>query len=1613
MRTFFLGCLLALILASSAQAQLIAADRINEPQSLLPYCSWLPDPEGRLGIDDIASGSSQERFAPLAGGISLKGAGPVWIRLVIIKSATHGPLLPSAGDKTRLTVNLGELPPGRTTIYFPDAPGAENAPVTWHAEPVAAYEGIALPEPGLLATNAYIRMDEMPGLWFAPTVSAKDAKRPDLLPPELLLPGLLIAAAIVCLLRALAERASWAFWSSLFLLAAVGQAVLPLPSPGRSLDFTDLPALLAPGMGLMLLPHIGRCLFRTDKSGHFQDVLLYLCSLMGLCLALAPLVPGFGWITRLFPLTPLLFAPLLPLGLGALAARRPGSLAYTGATLMPFLGACAALYALKGPGIHPLAVPLMAQGGLWGMVVGGFGLALARIPKPAPEERDPAEDAGLMLAASAVEEARAEAEDKGVDLEKTPAFARRSQYDELPPLPVAPVDGEEQQAPALDMDITAIRPPEEEPAPEDTGPDTQSEAPEPETRDAGEDQAPPGEPDVAAPEIWLDENAPEEAEPPASPPEAEQAEVIAEDATLEPTRQEEPAQESPVQEDFPPEEAPAVTETIPAPQEPPRPAPASPVLPDFAGTSDSLLQEERSRVISLVEEDFSAYPLTLMEELREEPSRYISLTPDGGFLFNLHALVREVHDIVAPFAKTRGLIFSWYIAPSLPVLLEGDAPRLRGALSLLLQNAVLASRHGAVQLAVRRQPDAESPGDLLFTISDNGSAHRSDAGFFHAWELAARTGGTFNVEYSPSTGTRISFSVRFGLPSEDAAKAHLAQYPLPTEPLPDSDAQEDEQSSALAAPHEAEEPVPVLHAIKAKGREPVQIIEPTPAEAAWMATVSPSPAFADLSADSGADRHATPDMDRPAWEAAPAILPVAEEPSTGTISPAGLESASEAPSPPVISLSFEEESPSPPGEPAGSEESSPVQLIFPEEAALPAPAEEPAREPTRELAEEPHAEPEQQCIVAAEMTTSKRRLLAHYLQDLPRELCNAATHAQALELLRTRPVSLFIFDGDMPEPDIAATIAAIRKEEKAAGRPATPILVLTSHEGQSVRLLEAGATHALVKPFPQEALLDIAAQAVPALAPFVPAAPPSTDTASAPPESAPKGESPAKPEIVTDLPTASPPEIVVEEGDATVEAAPEPAARADEPGPSASSDMPKDVPAKPEIVTGLAAAPPPEIVLEEPAAAMEAVPLDHFFAGMSAAFEPAGDSPSSPAHAGPPVLEMPRPQEPPAPPVLEVEDAERDHPHKRSLGKPRAVHLQSLKPTLASPRETGAPASAPEIEPAALAPQEPAGSAEHAIQEQAPDTGTVTIRKAKRPLSAPVVVSVQSSVEPAPAAEPAPVAKTAPVTATEPEIVTATPLPEVLFPGASTPRAAAPIIMGLSTEDVTPAEPATEPASPPEPDSGPPPEAQEAAPGDQTPEEPPAASPESAPGGKGSLLDFVLAPEETATRPPDPEPASELAPEPAPDAAEKAEDTSSSDEPAPTPDQAKAPAPAMQGGAGQLYPLPGIEGEALDASMLPLAPGLVYALNDTLTDTLAARERGSTVLAQEASSRLAAKAEHFGLFKLGKIARCVERAAEADDMEAVTTLLEDLDPITRRYIDAVQQCFQSFLDSDR
>lgn len=130
--------------------------------------------------------------------------------------------------------------------------------------------------------------------------------------------------------------------------------------------------------------------------------------------------------------------------------------------------------------------------------------------------------------------------------------------------------------------------------------------------------------------------------------------------------------------------------------------------------------------------------------------------------FDLQELMRSVHDSVAAAAENNGIALAWYMPPYLPSFYSGEYRALDAVLRELLESAVRATRQGAVHFSVRRVPDSDDPGHLLFTVQDSGSgtppAERSSLALSHAWELAGRSNGFLSAECG-TRGATIAFTL--------------------------------------------------------------------------------------------------------------------------------------------------------------------------------------------------------------------------------------------------------------------------------------------------------------------------------------------------------------------------------------------------------------------------------------------------------------------------------------------------------------------------------------------------------------------------------------------------------------------------------------------------------------------------------------------------------------------------------------------------------------------------------------------------------------------------------------------------------------------------------------
>ncbi len=1251
-------------------------DRVQGPEALLPYISVLPDPEGKLTYDDVSSHNLEERFAPLGTGFPAEASGPVWLKLSLARIIPPG----AAGfTPVRLEVALGDLPPGAARIYMPAeagilggtdrSGGGEPLVSLVGGEPIVSREKIRLPEPGVAPMSIYIHLSETPSLWFTPMIGPAPLSQPgDFLPLELIFLGLIPASAALCLLRAAKDRATWPLWVCLFLACVLLQDILILPGPGSAFSPSDLPALLAPGLALMLLAHLGRILLRT--KGRAADLPLLCGLVLGAALCLLPLLPNLTWLVRLFPLWPLAAILFLLPALAAAPRTMGGALGFGGACFLAAAGAGCTLAALFLP-----LPPQAASAWLWGLAAAGVCLTLAGSPRDEATAEADAEEAVLhslppLQPAAFGGPSPGPSSGPGLELGPAPAAPAARAGDlrlNLGPTTAAPpVDGAGDLLPELgaalakpgastvpgtglhmDLDLAPAAP-DSHGASFDglslhLGPataaktgaglqffgteafrpkDAQPKAP------AGEEEPPvelvaPPSAETAGP-AGLDGASVPAGSGIAGGAAADLVDMAvtslidswADEPDEKPTR---PEQDEQDEQDTPAPEATAA-------EAGPQPGPEAATTPAPAPEATKCLPREADpKVISLVDEDFSHYDLD--PSLPPPTAEALNRPGAAAYVFNPHSLAREVHAAVEATATRKGLLLSWFVSPSIPPLLEGDTPRLRRSLTLLLQNAVQACRRGAVHLTVR--PDPEEHNDdictLLFSVSDNGSDRRTDAGFFQAWELASHSGGSFRVQYRPESGTSVNFSARFRLPSEERIRAHY-----------------EEVNTSLADLPENIEPVagPAMSALEEMVADLIQ------------APDRPAPV--------------TPDSGLPG-------------------------------------------------------------------------------------------------VLLADTTTGIKRLIGHYLKELPYEYTAATRPGQVQELYAARPAALVIVDADMPESDTAAAVAAIRAHERGHGLKPVTVLALVGHEGQVERMRALGCTATLNKPFSPESLRE-------ALPDFVPA-----EAEPAPAEPRPE---PRREDLGSHL------ERLILSPDFL-------------PDPPAQGSDPAPVPARPERNES-----------------------------RTEGFE----------SAGAPACAEPRP----------------------------AVPLMDLFITEDDPVDSTAPEND--------RPGRDATQANHTPQVDQADRA---------------------------------------------DAVAAGPQPAAAPPAAEAP-------------------------------------AQAGAPTDKAAQQ----------GPRPARNVATVEPEAPA---------------------------------APTGPTAPPPIPVQN------------TDDSIKVDMLPLVPGLIHSLRDAVRACAKGRDDGSCLFVQEHVGRMADDAERFGLDKLGRIARCVERAAEAQDLEAVNTLLDDLQRVTNRHLAGLQQTYDNYI----
>lgn len=158
---------------------------------------------------------------------------------------------------------------------------------------------------------------------------------------------------------------------------------------------------------------------------------------------------------------------------------------------------------------------------------------------------------------------------------------------------------------------------------------------------------------------------------------------------------------------------------------------------------------------------------------------------------DLHALLHDSVDDLAPLAQNKGLALVLELDAGLPAWVEVDSRRLIQMLNNLLGNAIKFTEQGEVRLQVGATPEPDDPGrvELRFTVTDTGPGiaaadqDRIFAAFVQAVpgasappgsglglaisrQLASLMGGAIRLDSAPGLGSRFILTLP-GVPRVD------------------------------------------------------------------------------------------------------------------------------------------------------------------------------------------------------------------------------------------------------------------------------------------------------------------------------------------------------------------------------------------------------------------------------------------------------------------------------------------------------------------------------------------------------------------------------------------------------------------------------------------------------------------------------------------------------------------------------------------------------------------------------------------------------------------------------------------------------------------------------
>jgi len=170
--------------------------------------------------------------------------------------------------------------------------------------------------------------------------------------------------------------------------------------------------------------------------------------------------------------------------------------------------------------------------------------------------------------------------------------------------------------------------------------------------------------------------------------------------------------------------------------------------------------------------------------------------------FDLREIVEDVADLLAVRAQKKGIELACYIPENLSTRVRGDSSRLRQVMANIIGNAIKFTDEGEVLVRVTSGPANGKSATFQFEVSDTGSGispelqkkifdsfSQADGsstrqyggtglGLTISKEIITQMGGDITVDSEPGKGSKFEFTARFQLLNEQSAVDEHGPSPM-------------------------------------------------------------------------------------------------------------------------------------------------------------------------------------------------------------------------------------------------------------------------------------------------------------------------------------------------------------------------------------------------------------------------------------------------------------------------------------------------------------------------------------------------------------------------------------------------------------------------------------------------------------------------------------------------------------------------------------------------------------------------------------------------------------------------------------------------------------------